>query len=150
MCTESGECGVEKCRPGYKFCEQTTGSQVGTCQSESNPDYGCGAESCAPCQVENASITSCDASQACAVAVCEENFGDCDADQRNGCETDLRTDVSNCSLCGRACEEKAHAVVGCESSACVIKACEGAWLNCNTYIGDGCEWDAGANGPCPT
>jgi hypothetical protein len=145
LCTEGGECGVENCRTNYKFCAKSTGSQVGTCQSESNPDYGCGAESCAQCQLENTSIASCNAFKSCAVAVCETGFGDCDTNQANGCETDLRNSKDNCSLCGRACEKKANAIMNCVRSACVISECEAGWNNCNKAIGDGCE----VNGPCP-
>ncbi len=35
--------------------------------------------------------------------VCDPSFGDCDGNAANGCEVDLRGDVSNCGMCGRSC-----------------------------------------------
>jgi hypothetical protein len=75
------------------------------------------------------------------VAVCKTGFGDCDANQQNGCETSLSDNVENCSLCGRPCEKKPNGVMDCKESACVIKACEPGFGNCNAAIGDGCEVD---------
>jgi hypothetical protein len=38
----------------------------------------------------------------CAI-VCASNFGNCDMDVANGCETDLRTAATHCGMCNRAC-----------------------------------------------
>ncbi|MBK6580764.1 MAG: hypothetical protein IPG17_32370 [Sandaracinaceae bacterium] len=40
---------------------------------------------------------------ACHVAACEPGFGDCNADARDGCETDLATSATHCGTCQRTC-----------------------------------------------
>jgi len=57
------------------------------------------AAACLPEQRPVVSNATCDGT-AC---VCEPPFDDCDADPRNGCETDLRLDPQNCGTCGRDC-----------------------------------------------
>ena len=39
----------------------------------------------------------------CALGACDGSYGNCDGNPANGCETDLRTTVTSCGACGRAC-----------------------------------------------
>ena len=51
-------------------------------------------------------------------AICNANYGDCDATYTNGCEVDLRTDAKNCGLCGTACANGQPCIAGqCATSA---------------------------------
>ena len=89
--------------------------------------------------------------------VCERGFSDCDADPRNGCETELGT-MENCGGCGDACtvrhgigvcsaaERLAHDVVRPPhgdhtilTQGCALVACEPGFMNCNGWLSDGCE-----------
>lgn len=47
---------------------------------------------------------------------CSANWGDCDGNIDNGCETDLRRDPHNCGACGVRCE-------GVEGQACIDGQC---------------------------
>ncbi len=47
---------------------------------------------------------------------CSPNWGDCDGNIGNGCETDLRIDPSNCGGCGIRC-------TGVEGQACIDGVC---------------------------
>jgi len=51
----------------------------------------------------------------CGVANCEANYGDCDGDPANGCETDTRATTAHCGACGAACS----AGRDCVDGACV-------------------------------
>ena len=54
---------------------------------------------------------------------CSPNWGDCDSDIDNGCETNLLSDPLNCGGCGIRCD----AVVGqaCVDGQCLMKECGG-------------------------
>ncbi|AKU95529.1 Tryptophan synthase alpha chain [Labilithrix luteola] len=54
---------------------------------------------------------------------CSANWGDCDSNIDNGCETDLRRDPHNCGACGVRCE-------GVEGQACIDGKC--AMQECST------------------
>lgn len=52
---------------------------------------------------------------ACHLAECDDGFADCDADEANGCETDVAIDRMHCGACGTECRV---------SEACVAGVCE--------------------------
>ena len=70
------------------------------CVSSTDPRFGCGADSCAPCAIAHAKPRC--ASQACAIAACEAGWADCNGDPSDGCEADL-TSPASCGACGVAC-----------------------------------------------
>jgi hypothetical protein len=81
--------------PNAKFCN-------GKCVYIDDPLFGCSPTSCLPCLVAHATPT-CSKTFECVVAQClEDDWGDCDGKQENGCETDLDT-TSNCGGCGVKC-----------------------------------------------
>jgi len=49
----------------------------------------------------------------CGIASCWANYGDCDGLVANGCETDLRTSVTNCGACGNVCPPVANGTPAC-------------------------------------
>ncbi len=96
-CTSSS-CAVASCTPGFADCDHvaSNGCEVNTASSAGN----CGA--CGTvCSLPNAT-SACSAS-ACAVAVCNTGFGDCDGVASNGCEANLQSDPNHCGACGTAC-----------------------------------------------
>jgi hypothetical protein len=90
----STEGGVRACPPGQKSCS-------GFCVSVLEPANGCAAAECEPCALPHA--TSACVQGECAIAACEEGFGNCNAARGDGCEVDLRSDPRNCRDCGADC-----------------------------------------------
>ncbi len=59
---------------------------------------------------------------------CDEDWGDCDGDPTNGCETDLTSDQAHCGMCTNACDP-----LLCVDGACVdgaVQVCTGQGHNC--------------------
>ncbi len=73
---------------------------AGSCVSNADPMYGCGAATCTPCNLPHAAA-SC-AGGACIVATCDTGFANCNMNPTDGCETDLSKPAS-CGGCGVAC-----------------------------------------------
>ncbi|MDB4930084.1 MAG: Tryptophan synthase alpha chain [Myxococcaceae bacterium] len=97
----------------------------------------CGLE----CSARNA-VAAC-LGGACGFTSCHANFGDCDGDRANGCETDTRADRLNCGACGAPC------VAGrvCMAGAC--RDCSGG----RTFCGGACVdtgFDPANCGACGT
>jgi serine/threonine protein kinase len=118
------------CERGFKSCD-------GQCVSAGRPDLGCGDDICSPCAVANATAR-CNQANRCDIAVCYQDFDDCDGDPRNGCETNTRTDPDHCRGCGKRCPPLPHAQRGC-GDACTIWRCDNGFRDCNGVTSDGCE-----------
>ncbi|MGD0675491.1 MAG: protein kinase [Polyangiaceae bacterium] len=118
------------CPTGFKACGEA-------CVSIDLPGVGCANEDCAPCVVGNATAR-CNAHHACDIAVCYEDYDDCDGDPANGCEAQVRTDPNHCGSCGRACSTLPHAQAGC-GDGCTIWRCDPGFRDCNGVVADGCE-----------
>ena len=102
------------CRPGYTevgdVCildsELDGGPDAGTDTSVDVPGSDVMAEACtAPddCPERDNATRTCDA-MTCGFE-CDEDWGDCDGDPTNGCETDLTNTEANCGTCDNACED---------------------------------------------
>jgi hypothetical protein len=120
------------CPAGQKLCDAQ-------CVSVDRPEYGCGAEECHPCQVLNAT-PRCNGDHQCDVAVCYQDYDDCDGNRSNGCESAVRVDPDHCGGCGKRCPELPHAERGC-GDACTIWRCQPGFRDCNYVSRDGCEVD---------
>ncbi len=94
----TGTCQLAQCVSGYLDCDMNplTGCEVDPKVSVEHCG-GCNA----PCVKPNATM-ECANSQ-CAIVACNPNFGDCDGQPDNGCETDLTTSPYNCNGCGNSC-----------------------------------------------
>ena len=77
----------------------------------------------------------------CAIT-CAANFGDCNASNADGCETDLRTSNANCSRCGLACALPDVSSQSCAGGACAVVGCANSRLDCDRNPLDGCEVSA--------
>jgi hypothetical protein len=118
------------CASSFKACE-------GQCVSIDRPDHGCGADACHACNIPNATAR-CNQQHKCDVAVCYQDYDDCDGDSSNGCETNVRIDPDHCGGCGRKCPALPHAQRGC-GDACTIWRCHNGYRDCNGTVEDGCE-----------
>jgi formylglycine-generating enzyme required for sulfatase activity len=77
----------------------------------------------------------------CAIT-CAANFGDCNASNADGCETDLRTSNANCSRCGLACALPDVSTQACAGGACAVVGCANSRLDCDRNPLNGCEVSA--------
>jgi hypothetical protein len=71
---------------------------------------------------------------------CPPGKGACDADPRNGCETDIGADPLNCGGCNAPCAP-ANSTGVCQGGVCVVSACTAPFADCNKIAADGCEAD---------
>lgn len=117
---------------------------AGKCVSRANPDSGCGADSCRPCVIPNATA-HCSQSGACIVASCRGDFLDCndDGDRANtdGCEVDGAHDPLHCGGCAARPCAVANGTPGCAGGHCAIALCDPGYRDCNHSSQDGCEVD---------
>lgn len=67
---------------------------------------------------------------------CEPGFDDCNGSIADGCETDIRTNISHCGECDNACpsplEDHALWYAVCESSTCGVRCTESTTL-CDSH-----------------
>jgi len=128
----SGVCEIVGCDPGFGDCDDDYDN--GCEQSLKTLDHCSACDT--PCARDNAAAT-CETGT-CTFVGCNTNYGNCDANTANGCETDLRTTVNHCGACGEGCSLD-HAVEGCANSACTIVSCNSGFDDCNGFVVDGCE-----------
>jgi hypothetical protein len=129
-----GASGGGGCGPGLKACG-------GDCVATDDPAHGCGAASCAACDVPNATATC--QNDGCALQSCNPGFEDCDGDPANGCEIDVDSDPDNCGGCGNACAAPGQpgTCVYCQQGQCQSSACPPYYGDCNCDPSDACEVD---------
>jgi Stigma-specific protein, Stig1 len=132
----NGACGAvtASCAAGLAECD---GDVSVRCETDITTTQNCGRCGNA-CSLPYAN-SACRAG-ACAIASCEASHGDCDANPANGCEADLRADISHCGACGRACAF-ANASARCEAGVCRLGACSAGFADCDNNPANGCEVD---------
>jgi hypothetical protein len=81
-------------------------------------------------------------------APCQAGFGDCDGNCKNGCETNLKTDVSNCGGCGIQCRFSHASAMCLNGMSCGLTACDAGYVDCDGNPNNGCEALGSALG-CP-
>ncbi len=128
----AGRCSYT-CATGFADCDgdASNGCEVDTRVTVAHCG-GCG-RTCAP---PNA-VPVCESSM-CRIARCNDGFGDCDGNATNGCETDLRSTVGSCGICGVACPTFPNSVPACVSSMCAT-SCQAGYADCDGVRGTGCE-----------
>lgn len=97
-------------------CKLTPGTtcQNGACQLNCAEDQVICGNQCINLNIVHAA--SCDNN----TLTCKENYGDCDKNITNGCESSLLSDSNNCGGCGKSC--KANEV--CAGGDCVVNNCD--------------------------
>ena len=109
------------------------------CAPKSLPSYGCAAASCAPCALPNADAR-CATDGSCAISSCQDGFENCDGDESNGCEVEIRYDPMNCGSCKDSACPSDNGIAGCSEGQCTI-LCDIGFENCDGDIATGCEYE---------
>lgn len=127
-----GVCQIQ-CQAGFGNCnsDRSDGCELRTSDSATN----CGVCGRVCASVNASSVCSV---SLCGLGACDPGFANCDEEPANGCETDTKVDVLNCSGCGQACALP-HASVRCEASTCEVTTCDADWGNCDQLSPNGCE-----------
>ena len=81
------------CPMGLHICN-------GVCVSLTDPVYGCGDPSCAPCASTHSTMAC--AGRKCIVGSCDPGYANCNADPKDGCEVDF-SKPETCGACNAAC-----------------------------------------------
>jgi hypothetical protein len=82
--------------------------------------------------------------------ICDPNYGDCDPNYRNGCET-LITTVQNCGACGNNCNTALAntATTSCAGgTTCEITTCAAGFDDCDGMDATGCETSLRSTANC--
>ena len=74
----------------------------------------------------------------CTIASCDADRGDCNGDERDGCEADLASSALHCGACDDPCDP-ANATGTCADGVCGIDTCDAGFGDCNADASDGCE-----------
>ncbi|MFO0625452.1 MAG: FG-GAP-like repeat-containing protein [Polyangiales bacterium] len=134
----SGACGIT-CGAGWGNCD---GSAANGCETDTRGDVNhCGACG-ARCSLPNA-VPGCSGG-ACVVLSCATNWGDCDGNPSNGCETNLLTSPAHCGRCAASCS-LANATPSCASGVCGVASCNAGFGNCDGNPSNGCETNTGTS-----
>jgi hypothetical protein len=131
---EAGACVSQTCVPLSVTCASTSdrrvcdamgaGSMVVPCPSASNASPRCDGGLCS--------------------FVCNTGRADCDRASSNGCEVDLRADVSNCGACGAVCPMRSGATPSCVNGGCAV-SCQSGLGDCDGDTANGCETALGSS-----
>jgi hypothetical protein len=175
----AGVCEFSACSGNYEDCNSNVSSDGCETLAQGDPDNcgGCGNLSSQYECATNGNTTSntCTGSATTCTPTCFNNsgttgadYGNCDSEPWDGCETALQTSTSNCGACGNNCTTSMHASgasASCAAASCAIATCDPNLADCNGTWSDGCEvntsntttncggctsgptttWDGGAN-----
>jgi hypothetical protein len=121
-------------------CDQFYGNG---CESPLDSPLTCG--SCLTMCVLQHATAGCavDMSTAmCSVSACGAGYDDCDDNARNGCETNINTDVNHCGSCAGTdsnCPDTPdHGTSRCQAGSCLID-CDPGYEDCDGRADNGCE-----------
>ena len=129
----NANCQLTSCSAGYGNCNNVNkdGCEVALLTDVNNCG-GCGTAcpkgqvckgggcTCPQCNFPNAK-SDC-INNVCALTKCVAGWGNCDGIDKNGCETDLSADPSNCSACGHVCDGLTNY---CNAGMCTDNPCTG-------------------------
>ncbi|HEX2876133.1 MAG TPA: hypothetical protein VHP33_33005, partial [Polyangiaceae bacterium] len=140
---DAGSCEVKTCSGTFANCDgdPKTGCEVNLGTDAKNCG-GCGAQG-KDCGNFYPNANSTCSGSACISPTCDANYAHCTGPLTNGCETDTRTDGSNCGGCGTVCATTgAHVSTNnCVAGQCDPK-CTGSYLSCDGIKPNGCEADS--------
>lgn len=146
--TGGGSGGVGGGTGGTGGCLTTQKLCNGSCVSKYSTTYGCASTtSCSPCPAApsgtNSTAACTGTGPSCGISCTSSNYGNCDGQASNGCETPLNaSDPANCGKCNRTCSTTNASSATCSGSSCNT-ACNPGYGNCNESSklvpDDGCE-----------
>ncbi len=133
----SGGCQFDRCATGYTDCNMQP--DVDGCEADRQIDENncgtCGSVCQAPYGSNTCTTGAC-------VPGCGTQFGNCDANNSNGCEITFATDANNCGGCRIRC-----LTANASGTSCVARVCK---PRCNTGWGDCDNPVAGCTTPLDT
>eukprot|EP01113_Clastostelium_recurvatum_P040305 TRINITY_DN6259_c0_g1_i4.p1 TRINITY_DN6259_c0_g1~~TRINITY_DN6259_c0_g1_i4.p1 ORF type:complete len:1216 (-),score=131.62 TRINITY_DN6259_c0_g1_i4:53-3700(-) len=133
-CSGSGACSILSCNQGWMDCD---GDVANGCETLLNSTSNCGAcgARCEP--LHSSPICEAGSGGGCTHDVCDAGWQDCDGNEANGCERDIRT-LSDCGGCNVECN-RGNATVSCATGTCIVSSCSEGYASCNPLVPDGCE-----------
>jgi len=137
------------CASDEKVCEDPLDPERGVCVSQEDPEYGCGSEVCAPCELRHA-IADCGNTQECEIVTCDppSRYHDCNGNPSDGCEVDKLNDVDNCGSCNGRCSQN-NGTPACSNGACVVLVCMYGFEDCDMNPSNLCETALAPGEVCP-
>ncbi len=125
---------IFSCQPGFRDCdaEFASGCEIDV-RSNSAHCGACGNI----CTGANTTSATCTSGQ-CSFA-CGQNFGDCDGNPANGCETALLTDANHCGQCNARVSNPPNATAICSGGRPSIVGCRAGYADCDGTFDSGCE-----------
>lgn len=115
------------CPMGLHICN-------GVCVSLTDPVYGCGDPSCAPCASTHSTMAC--AGRKCIVGSCDPGYANCNADPKDGCEVDF-SKPETCGACNAACGVATPLCTAVGSGFSCTNGCTPSTpLNCNNACVD--------------
>jgi hypothetical protein len=90
----AGVCGIGSCSSGFANCDGVTTNGCEANLGSTSNSLSCGNV----CTFPNG-FAACTGA-GCLLSVCDVDFGNCDGNAANGCESNLGTDDLNCGSCG--------------------------------------------------
>ncbi|HSO35954.1 MAG TPA: hypothetical protein VLT33_25680 [Labilithrix sp.] len=134
---------TEGCPLGQHICN-------GVCVSLTDPVYGCGDPSCAPCPSTHGTMAC--AGRKCIVGSCDPGYANCNAIPGDGCEVDL-SKPETCGACNATCGVATPLCAAAGSSFQCTNGCTpSAPLNCGNACVDpntSANHCGGCNIKCP-
>ncbi len=132
---QNAMCAIGACISPFADCDRvpSNGCEVDTL-SDTLHCGACGT----PCATRPHAASAC-AGGRCEYA-CDAGWADCDGVADNGCEVDLRHDVSHCGACTTACNPP-NGAPACLDAMCAVAACAGGYGDCDGNPTNGCETD---------
>ncbi len=119
----TGTCSVSACSAGFLDCTSQAGCE--TTKGTTSNCRSCG-ESCT-----NAHGTAaCNTTSGCTFTCSGADFGNCDSNPNNGCETSL-TSLTDCHTCNTPCDI-AGSSESCSTGACLATTCTAGFDDCDS------------------
>lgn len=136
---KENSCAIGKCIAGYcVYLQEVDGKSCTIDESflppkDSSAYISLGAKTTAQ-HLGVCSQSGCD-------AYCSNpNYGDCNANVTDGCETYLMNNLTNCGSCGTVCYHPYQTLqTACQSGSCLITMCYPGYSKCDGNFKSGCE-----------
>jgi hypothetical protein len=107
------------CGPGETLCSSYRGKWCANLLTDANDCGACGN----PCVRDPGKNLLGMCRKGVCVDECSPDWGDCDGDPTNGCETNLKTNIMHCGACGARCDTAAGQP--CVDGVCLMTPCDG-------------------------
>jgi hypothetical protein len=140
-CTGGDVCNAGVCGPA---CGAGLTDCGGSCVDLQTDAAHCGAcdNACTYANAQGVCTTG-----TCALGACDNLWGNCDADDTNGCEHDLSADLQHCGACDAACVFT-NAAGSCAAGVCSMGACDTGFADCDSNPATGCEANLASPATC--